>query len=1014
MISLEDFPTFFEELWGHPPFPWQTRLMTEVAGGCWPSTLDLPTGSGKTAVLEIACFALALDACNEPENRRQHRRIALIIDRRIVVDQAYQRAKAICDKLEKASSGVLEKVAEALNQLHSGQGSKSPITVAALRGGTVRDNNWARSPDQPCFLISTVDQIGSRLLFRGYGVSDGMAPIHAGLLGIDCLYFLDEVHLSRPFAQTLDRIFEYGSIAELTDALVRRPSLVSMSATPGQVRSAFRLDDEDLNHPILRKRLATSKPAKLVTPIATVASRSDSNEKVAQACVKEALKYIENGAKATAIIVNRVDTARVAAKIAGQKLDRVVLLTGRMRPLDRDSIQNGISDFVQAGRDRENAQAVLVVSTQAIEAGADYDFDAIVTECASLDALRQRFGRLDRRGELGGSSESSIVVGDRDVEEGAQDPIYGEAIGHCWRWLSENAAGSQVDMGILAQDQLGEPPEATLALRKKAPELLPAYLDLWAQTAPKPAVEPDLTPFLHGADRGAPQVQVLWRGDLQTALLRSALDRENAPRAKRARELIRSILEVCPPSALECISLPIWAARSWLLEKGQSTKKNAEKKVKDVLSSLCDLEGASAEEQPGEEETAGTPFLIYGPDETRASEALGEIVAGSTLILPASCGGLNSETKNWDPDAIEEVDDLGDLAQLLHRGRAMVRWSGSAGDSGPWKISDPEEDDIEERGEQAFKEAFVDWESQISGDDRIEAWRRFAANWIVSSSSWNVIDVDLNGFLSAEQVEVDPGQRGERWRASISSQRIPGDELRKIRAYGWGATEAVLSGPEVSSFTCVEVALEEHLRGVEGIAAEFAEHLALPACLKSDVALAGLLHDLGKSDPRFQVMLRGGDHIDAAHSTTLLAKSALPYFNRARRQHAQELAGYPKGARHELMSVALVQPSSSLRSRANDWDLVLHLVASHHGHCRPFAPVLASDSGVDVRLDFEGEQLEAMSNHGLDALDSGVSGRFWSLSRRYGWHGLAFLEAVLRLADHRRSEVEQLGEEARA
>jgi len=64
-----------------------------------------------------------------------------------------------------------------------------------------------------------------------------------------------------------------------------------------------------------------------------------------------------------------------------------------------------------------------------------------------------------------------------------------------------------------------------------------------------------------------------------------------------------------------------------------------------------------------------------------------------------------------------------------------------------------------------------------------------------------------------------------------------------------------------------------------------------------------------------------------------------------------------------------------------------------------------------VSVDFEGERLTSTSTHGLDRFDSAIPERFWMLTRRYGYWGLAWLEAILRLADHRESEREAPKEE---
>jgi CRISPR-associated endonuclease/helicase Cas3 len=89
-MTPDDFPDFFEAVHGHRPFLWQSRLARQVADeGAWPDLVDLPTAAGKTAVIDMAVFALSLEV-NRPagQPRRAALRTFFVIDRRLVVDDA--------------------------------------------------------------------------------------------------------------------------------------------------------------------------------------------------------------------------------------------------------------------------------------------------------------------------------------------------------------------------------------------------------------------------------------------------------------------------------------------------------------------------------------------------------------------------------------------------------------------------------------------------------------------------------------------------------------------------------------------------------------------------------------------------------------------------------------------------------------------------------------------------------------------------------------------------------------
>ena len=98
---------------------------------------------------------------------------------------------------------------------------------------------------------------------------------------------------------------------------------------------------------------------------------------------------------------------------------------------------------------------------------------------------------------------------------------------------------------------------------------------------------------------------------------------------------------------------------------------------------------------------------------------------------------------------------------------------------------------------------------------------------------------------------------------------------------------------------------------------------------------------------------------------------------------------------------------------AHDPALVLWLIGSHHGLGRPFFDFLdpAPDQEPLPCLDVADWRL-ATGKPGPQSLAFEFRGVDWpslfeQLKRRYGIWGLAHLEAILRLADHRASEEER-------
>jgi CRISPR-associated endonuclease/helicase Cas3 len=642
------------------------------------------------------------------------------------------------------------------------------------------------------------------------------------------------------------------------------------------------------------------------------------------------------------IVVNRVVTAReVFSAIATALKDHVDvhLLIGRVRPIDRKRLMNDLAPALKSSmKPRRGERPIVVVATQTIEVGADFDFHTMFIESASYPAVRQRVGRLNRLG-IRDTSRGALLLVRANAEE---DPIYGTTILPTWATLQKAGNNGNVDLGI-AHAPPGK--EDTTPRAPVTPELSPSLLRVLAQTNPRPAVEPEVSPFLHGFGGQVADVSVVWRNGVSSQT------------GEVDENLATVLLDALPPLTLEAMSLPLSSFRSWLRSR---TAKRLPKQV-----DAGDIEGDPFVEDDTQDED--TDVLLITEDGVKA-EAVSQVAPGSMVVIPCSWGG--ADAYGFSPSSGAQVDDLSLLARKDSQ-RAPVLVFTKEVVSGWLRPRVSAEDQRDLVGTVATILAAHDGDD--AEFDAAQA-RETCLDWIhtcVDSLREEVVDVASQLREQPTVVEV----------LQTSSGLSLGFLIRALRPKAGD-----LNDDDIGLQRTVEVALEEHCRGVAEYAARFASRLGLSEALQADLQLAGRLHDLGKADPRFQAMLGG----DGSH---LLAKGSS--FDRR----------VTLGARHECYSVALLDRYPALLAEARDAALVRYLIGTHHGRGRGLQPVV-EDRGVAFELELDGTTLSFTGKTELAGADSGWPALFADLQRRYGPWGIAYIETVLRLADHRRSEAE--------
>jgi CRISPR-associated endonuclease/helicase Cas3 len=862
----ESFGSDFERLTGNAPFPWQCDLFERFVNDLFPQHCDIPTGLGKTSVIPIWLLALA-ERLRRGTATGFPRRLVYVVNRRTVVDQATQDARQLRDALARAN---LREIAEPLRSA-AARPSESPLAISTLRGEFADNGEWSTDPARPAVIVGTVDMIGSRLLFSGYGRGFKTRPLHAGFLAQDALLVHDEAHLEPAFQQLLSSI----EVEQERSNEFRRLRVLALTATSrADDGHACGITGADLKNAEVAKRVKAKKG---------IAFHEVSDEKKLPDDVLRLALQHKDGGQAILIYLRSVEHVEDVARRLERLSLKVQPLTGTLRGLERDALAKEDPVFARfkPGSERTGG-TVYLVCTSAGEVGVNISADHLVCDLTPFDSMAQRFGRVNRFGD--GDARIDIVhvsarPGSGEAAETGSQAALDLAREHALALLHRlperrdhlRDASPAALRALLA--------DVSLADREAAftppPVILPVtdiLLDAWALTSVRDRLpgRPPVAAWLHGvADWEPPETHVAWRQEVE--LIRGKALEEQSP---------EDLLEDYPLKPHEQL-------------RGRTRR---------VFEQLSKLAEGSPDRAVWLVSSEGgvKPMTLAQLTRTDRYKNPVESLADCTVILPPRAGGLDRGLLNGDAP-----------------------------------FTDTERYDVAD-----------EWHDQENAQRRCRRWDD---------------EEPPPGMRLVRTIDIPPESEHEAEGAEGESER---------RLWCW-YVQPQSGDDDGSKAADREIDLDSHLASADQLAQQLAARLGLSELEASAVRLAGRCHDRGKNRLIWQRSIR-----NSRYPERTLAKSRGKMLPR-------ELNGY----RHEFGSLLDVSTDAEVeRLTPEARDLVLHLIAAHHGRARPhFAE-------GEVFDDSHGEQAAA-------EIAREVPRRFARLQRRYGRWGLAYIESLVRAAD---------------
>ncbi len=499
------FPEVFAALTGHPPFPWQRVAYDAFLTGAIPDVIDIPTGLGKTSVIALWLMALAeLATRSEADTgRRLYRRLVYVVNRRTVVDQSTREAERIRENL--LSNPRLDGVRNALRSLASDT-SGSPLAISTLRGEFADNAEWLADPARVAIVIGTVDMIGSRLLFSGYGRGYRTRPFHAALLGQDALLLHDEAHLEPAFqalAESVEREQQrHGDLRPL--------KVIAMTATSRADSRRLSISDDDRAHEVAARRVQAPKRLAL--------HAVENPDDIAPEVCRRALERAQHDV-AVLVFLRRLDDLVHVAEGLRASGAVVRTLTGTMRGEERDALVHEDKVFARFGRSGapHESGAAFLVCTSAGEVGIDMSADHMICDLVPFDGMAQRLGRVNRYGT--GDATVDVVHATAADSSGSNTTPFDDA---CSRTLAlleklplcagrhDASPAALANLPDLERRSAFSPPPVV-------PDVTEILFDAWAMTSVRTVLpnRPRVDPWLHGISPDEPpHTTVAWREEV--------------------------------------------------------------------------------------------------------------------------------------------------------------------------------------------------------------------------------------------------------------------------------------------------------------------------------------------------------------------------------------------------------------------------------------------------------------------------------------------------------------------